>query len=135
MTWSCAGGNGRGGRRGPRRGLVGAGTVGIPAGRRRQSFIFWMNTRLQVEHPVTELITGPDLVALQLQVAQGEPSASPRGRYPDLIRHATISRCTRRTRSRISCPPRPGGSVVATGVPVRGGQRHRDGAGHFPSMT
>jgi len=74
-------------------GYTNAGTVEFIMDENRQLYFLEMNTRIQVEHPVTEMVTGFDLVKIQIQIAAGLPIDLP-GETVNLRGHAIECRIT-----------------------------------------
>jgi 3-methylcrotonyl-CoA carboxylase alpha subunit len=90
----------------------GAGTVEFLSIESGEFFFLEVNTRLQVEHPVTESIYGVDLVECQLAVAQGR-SLEP---YQNLVRKAPLSSAHHAVEARLCAEVPERGFVAATGV-------------------
>jgi acetyl-CoA carboxylase, biotin carboxylase subunit len=113
-----------------RTGYVNAGTLEFLVDAERNAWFLEMNTRLQVEHPVTEMVTGVDLVKAQIRIAQGEPLAL---QQEELRQHGHAIEC----RVYAEDPdagflPSPG-TILALRAP--GGPGVRDDSGVYEGFT
>jgi len=105
-------------------GYVGAGTIEMLFDSASRSFYFLeMNTRLQVEHPVTELLTGVDLVRWQLAVAEGAPLPLAQDQIP---RRGAAIECRVYAEDPVKFLPSPG-TITSLRVPAGPGIRDDSG--------
>jgi acetyl-CoA carboxylase biotin carboxylase subunit len=113
-----------------RAGYVNAGTLEFLVDAERNPYFLEMNTRLQVEHPVTEMVTGVDIVKLQIRVAAGERLPVAQG---DLRQsgHAIECRVYAEDPDN-SFLPSPG---IVQGLRVPGGPGIRDDSGVYEGAT